>query len=137
MISRLIYWHKVGGSTKIKCHDLSLKFATKARAWKGASQESNLGVTFKFSRVWESVKEWVHTFPNGFPFWELESQWTLKYSKSGLRSQNSLDKKLPYIVGIFLTHKWLKWALSIWILMTQVMAEINAKNQKVDLTLNH
>jgi len=34
------------------CHDLSLKLATKAKVWKGANRECNLGVSFAFLGVW-------------------------------------------------------------------------------------
>jgi hypothetical protein len=42
---------------KVVCHDPSLGFVTKARAWKDARWECSLGVTFTLSRVWEGVKE--------------------------------------------------------------------------------
>jgi hypothetical protein len=29
---------------------------------------------FMLLGVWESVREWTPTFPNGVPFWELESR---------------------------------------------------------------
>jgi hypothetical protein len=29
-----------------ECHNLSFEFATRAKAWKGANQKCNLGVTF-------------------------------------------------------------------------------------------
>jgi hypothetical protein len=51
------------------------------------AQESH----FMFSGVQEGVKEWTHTFPSGLPFWELESQWTLKISENNYKGQNSLD----------------------------------------------
>jgi hypothetical protein len=56
------------------CHNPSLELETKARAWKGIVQKCNLKVTFTFPRMWEGVREWAHTFPNGFPLWELESR---------------------------------------------------------------
>jgi len=40
-----------------KCHDPSLRLATKARAWKGVAQECNPGVIFTFLQVQESVRE--------------------------------------------------------------------------------
>jgi hypothetical protein len=61
----------------------------------------------------ENVREWAHTLPNGFPFWKLESHWTIKFLKNSLRGQNSLDRGLHYIVENLLKHKCLKWACMI------------------------
>jgi len=30
--------------------------------------------------------------------------------EGGCKGQNSLDWKVPYIIGIFLEHKYLEWA---------------------------
>jgi hypothetical protein len=38
-----------------ECHDLSFGFVTKAKAWKGANQKCNLGVTFAFPGLQGSV----------------------------------------------------------------------------------
>jgi hypothetical protein len=92
------------------CHDPSLGPVTKAKAWKGVGRKCSSGVTFTFPRVWESVKEWAHTFPSGFPFWELESQWICKFSYSDLKVQNSLDWIFPYTIGNLLKFICLKWA---------------------------
>ncbi len=43
-----------GTSTK---HVTILRLVTKAKTWKGVGQEYNPGVTYTFSKVWESVKE--------------------------------------------------------------------------------
>ncbi len=78
-----------------------------ANVWaKSEAQEFH----FMFPRVWESVREWTSTFPNEFPFWELESQWTSKFSKSDCRGQNPLDWRVYYIIGKLLERKFLKWA---------------------------
>jgi hypothetical protein len=42
---------------KLLCHNPNFGLATKARTWKGASRECNLGVTFMLLRVQESVRE--------------------------------------------------------------------------------
>ncbi len=60
-----------------------------------------------------NVKEWAHTFPSGFPLWELESQWILKSSNSSLKGQIPLDWRLPYI-GKLLKYR----CLSSWICKT-------------------
>jgi len=78
---------------------------TKVRAWKGGGWECNLIITFTFLRVQKSVRKWAHTLLNGLPFWELESWWTPKFLESVLRSQNSLDWRLPYTIGKFIRHK--------------------------------
>jgi len=46
---------------------------------------------FMFLRVYESVREWTHTFSSELSFWELESQWTLKFSKGDDKGQNLLN----------------------------------------------
>jgi hypothetical protein len=58
----------------------------------------------------ESVREWTSTLPNELSLWELESQWILEFLKSNCRGQNSLDWKVPYIIGKLLEHRCLKWA---------------------------
>jgi hypothetical protein len=91
------------------CHNLSLRFATKPRAWKGAGQKCNLGLTLTLLGMQKNVREWAHTFPSGLPLWELESLWTFKFSKSDLRGQNSLDWSTPYTIEKLLKHRCLKW----------------------------
>jgi hypothetical protein len=58
----------------------------------------------------ENVREWTPIFPSELPFWELESQWTLKFLESDFKGQNQLDQKVPYIIEKNLEHKCLKWA---------------------------
>jgi hypothetical protein len=41
----------------------------------------------------------------------LESQWTSKFSKGECKGQNTLDWKVPYIIGKLLERKFLEWAL--------------------------
>jgi hypothetical protein len=38
-------------------HDLNFGFTTKVKAWRGASQKCNLGITFTLLRVQESVRK--------------------------------------------------------------------------------
>jgi hypothetical protein len=56
-----------------------------------------------------SVREWTITFPSEFPFWELESQWTSKFSEDNCKGQNSLDWDVPYIIEKLCERKCLKW----------------------------
>jgi len=56
--------------------------------------------------TWESVREWTHTLPSELPFWKLES---IEFLKNGLRGRNSLNWKLPNIIGKFFRCKFLKW----------------------------
>jgi hypothetical protein len=65
---------------------------------------------FIFPRVYESVREWNHTLPSGFTFWELEFQWTPEFSKNDYNSQNSLDWKVPCTIGNLLKLRCVKWA---------------------------
>jgi len=92
------------------CHNLNFGLVTKTRAWKGVGRKYSPGVTFTFPGVWESLKEWTYTLPNGLPFRELESQWTSKSSNNDLKGQSSLDWKLPYTIENFLRCRCLKWA---------------------------
>jgi hypothetical protein len=65
-------------------------------------------------RVWE----WTFTLLNALPFWELESQWTLKFSKRDCKRQNPSHWKVLHIIGKLLKRRCLKWArmthLDIW-----------------------
>jgi hypothetical protein len=70
---------------------------TKVRAKRGARE---------CGRVWE----WTLTLPNELPFWELESQWTLKTSKSDCKGQNPLPWWFLYIIGKLLKCRCPKWA---------------------------
>jgi len=54
---------------------------------------------FMLSKVWEGIREWTSTFPSELPLWELESQWTSKFSENDCRRQNPL---VHYIIGKFL-----------------------------------
>jgi hypothetical protein len=74
-----------------ECPNLSLGLATKAKAYKIAGQKKARESYFMVSGVHKSVKESTLTLPNELPFWELESQWTFKFSKCDYRGQNSLD----------------------------------------------
>jgi len=60
--------------------------------------------------VQKSVREWTFTLPSELLFWELESQWTFKFSKGDFTNQNSLDRDVPYIIGNLLELRCLKWA---------------------------
>ncbi len=78
------------GKQNVICHDPNLEFATKGKTWKGANRECNPRVTFALLGVWESVREWIHTLPNGLPLWELESLCSPKFSKKDFKDQNLL-----------------------------------------------
>jgi hypothetical protein len=97
----------------IKCRNLSLGLATKARTWKGAGQELAWESHFMLLGVQESVRDWIPTLPSELPLWELESQWSLESSKGNFRGQNSLDWRFPYIIGKLLERKCFKWACMI------------------------
>ncbi len=62
--------------------------------------------------VLESVGEhegWTPTLPGEFPFWELDFQWTPEFLEGNCRGQNSLDRRVFYIIWNLLKHKCLKW----------------------------
>jgi hypothetical protein len=56
------------------------------------------------------VKEWTLTFPKELPFWELESQWTPKFSESNYKGQNLMNWRVRHIIGNILKPRCLKWA---------------------------
>ncbi len=78
------------------CRNLSFGLATKAKG----SQGSGL------RRVWE----WRFILPSELSFWELESRWNPKPSKSDCRGQNTLHWRVFYIIGKLLKCRCLKWA---------------------------
>ncbi len=92
------------------CHNPNFGFATKVRVCKGAGQDWTWESHFMLSKVQKSVRKWTLTLPNELPFLELESQWTPESLESNCRGQNSLDWKVPYIIGKFLERRCLKWA---------------------------
>jgi hypothetical protein len=63
--------------------------------------------------VQKNAKEWIFTLPSELLFWELESRWSPEYSEGVCRGQNSLDKKITYIIGKILEPRCLKWACMI------------------------
>ncbi len=107
MLTLTYKWHP--SSMCQHCHDPSLRITTKAKIWKGASRECNPEITFVLLGVRESVREWTHTFPSGFPLWELDFRWTFEFLGSNLKGKNSLDWGLPYIIRKLLRHGCLKW----------------------------
>jgi len=76
------------------CHDLNFGLTTKAKAWKCTGQKCNPGITFAFLGVWESLREWTHTLPNGLPLWELKYLWNPKFSKKKLEVKIHWVKEL-------------------------------------------
>jgi hypothetical protein len=60
--------------------------------------------------MWESVREWAHTLSSGLPLWKLESLWSLEFSKSNLKGQNSLDWIFLFTIEKILRCRCLKWA---------------------------
>jgi hypothetical protein len=75
----------------IQCCNLNLGFVTKAKAYKGAGQKWNLGVTFYILKNVGECEGMNPTLPNELPLWELESQWILEFSKGNCKGHNSLD----------------------------------------------
>jgi hypothetical protein len=92
------------------CHNPSLVLTTKARACKGLSQKWSLGITFHAPKSVRKCEGMNPTFPSELPLWELESRWTSKSSKGDYKGQNSLDWRLPYIIGNLLKFTCMKWA---------------------------
>jgi hypothetical protein len=119
-----------------ECHDPSFRFTTKTKAWKSVGQECNPRVTFTFLGVWESVREYVHTLPNGLPLRELETLRNFEFTENNFKGQNSLDWRVFYNIGKILRRKCLKWACT-QVLITQVMIERRVESQSANLIPNH
>jgi len=85
-----------------------------ARLWAKREARSHTTYSRECEKVWGN--ELSH--PKGIPLWELESQWTPKFSKGDYKGQNSMAWKVLYINGKLLERKYLKWAriahLDIW-----------------------
>jgi hypothetical protein len=91
-----------------------------------------------FLGVQKIVREWTLTLPNELSFWELESKWIPKSSKSDYKGQNLMDWNIPNIIGKILEVKCLKWLTwPIWTFETQVMAKRRAERQIGNLTPTH
>jgi hypothetical protein len=82
----------------------------KQRFTKVWAKNEALELHFMLLGMWENVRECTSTLPNEFSIWELESEWTFKFSKNDYKGQNSLDWKFLYIIGKLLELKCLKWA---------------------------
>jgi hypothetical protein len=93
-----------------KCHNPSLGLATKAKVYQGAGQDWAQESHFMFAGVQKSVREWTLTLPSELPLWELKSWWTFEFSEDDCRGQNSLDWRVPSIIGKPLELRCLKWA---------------------------
>ncbi len=97
----------------IRCHNLNLGLTTKARGMERCGSRMQPWSHIYTPRVQKSVREWIHTFPSGFPLWKLESLWSFEFSKNKFRGQNSLDWRFYYTIGKPLRRKCLKWACMI------------------------
>jgi hypothetical protein len=97
---------------------LALGSQPRQRACKVASQEGSSGVTLHAPGSVKSVREWTFRLPMQLPLWEMESQWTPESSEGNCRGQNSMDRKVLYIIEKILELRCLKWAriahLDIW-----------------------
>ncbi len=101
-----------------KCHNLSLRLTTKAKACESAGQEGGPRDTSYTPRSAKKLREWALTLSSELPLGELESQWIPESSRSNYRGQNPLDWKVLYIIRKLLNNRCLKWAcvthLDIW-----------------------
>ncbi len=68
----------------------------------GSQPKQRHGKMHDKSAIWEShshcqecgkVREWAQTFPSGFSLRELESQWTLEFSKNNLKRSKFIRLK--------------------------------------------
>jgi hypothetical protein len=89
------------------CHNLSLGLMTKAKAYKGASQEWSMGGTFHVPKNVGECERMNPTFPSEFPFWGWISM-DFRIFKEQLQGSNPFDWRFPYIIGKLLECKCLK-----------------------------
>jgi hypothetical protein len=93
------------------CHNPNLGLVTKARGWKVAGQEKDLGV----QRVWGN--EPSHSQVNSH-VGSWSPKWTFESSERDCRGQNPLPWGDLYIIENLLKFRCLKWAciahLNIW-----------------------
>ncbi len=69
--------------------------------------ESHISCSQECRRVWGNEPP---TLPSELPLWELESKWIPKFLEANCRGQNSLDWRVPYIIGKLLELQCLKWS---------------------------
>jgi hypothetical protein len=91
------------------------------------------------SRECKNCEEWTFTFTSKLPFWELKFQWTPKFSEGDCKGQNSLDRKVLYIIEKLLELRCFSNGLAwpIWTTKTQVMAKRRVGSQIDNMTANH
>jgi hypothetical protein len=91
---------------------------TKARGLQGRRPRERPGSHITCSRDYKKCEGMNLTFTSGLPCWELEFQWTPKFSERNYKGQNSLFRRFHYIIGKLLKHRCLKLAciahLDIW-----------------------
>jgi hypothetical protein len=128
-------WEEKDEAFKGKCHNPSIGFVTKAKAWKGVGQKCNPGITFGLLGMWRH--EPTHSqMDSQFGSWKPHG--VSKFQKCILGVKIHWIKK--FLVP--LKNSWnvdvsngLAWP--IWVLKTQVMAKRKVKNQNVNLTSTH
>ncbi len=92
------------------CCNLNLGLVTKARGWKVAHQEGDLGVTSHVPGSTKSVREWTLTLTSELPCWELSPKRTPKSLERNCRGQKSSPWSVICIIGKLLKRKCQKWA---------------------------
>ncbi len=85
-------WGEIG-SLSLICHNLSPGLATKARGWKVAGQEGDLGIISHAPMSAKSVRAWTLTLPSEFPCWELESQKDSRIFRALLQGSKPISLK--------------------------------------------
>ncbi len=73
------------------CRNPSLGLVTRAKAYKGVGQEGSPGITSPAPKNVGKYEGMNLTFSSEFSPWELESQWTPKFSEKNFKGQNPLD----------------------------------------------
>ncbi len=119
-----------------KCHNLSPRLVTKARACKGVGQEWSLGITFHAPGSVGGREGMNSHIPKWVP--NLGIRVLMEFLENNFKGQNSLNWKVPYTIGRFLEHRyWNGFTRSILVFKNTSMAERRVESQNASLTPNH
>jgi hypothetical protein len=103
---------------KTRYRNLSLGFVTKVKGLQGCGPKGSSAVTPHAPGSVGKCEGVNPRTPKATPTWEMETQWTLKFSKGDCMGENSMAWGILYIIGKLLELRCLKWAciahLEIW-----------------------
>jgi hypothetical protein len=94
----------------VKCRNLSLGLATKARGCKNVDQEGDPGITSHAPGSAKSVGDEPSPSQVSSHCGNWSSKWTLEFSERNFRGQSPSVRRVIYIIGKILKRRCLKWA---------------------------